>query len=230
MTQYETIFKRRQVRQYSQSPLEPSLLHSILDCAVSASQLAGQKAVVKLASADEVDGGQAPHYLLSYCDASAEAYANVGYVLQAADLYIQSLGLGSGWFMSAKPKTDKERFCIALAFGGTDVPMRQSETEFKRVPAKEIPSADNAVVRAVRLAPSSLNSQPWKLEFETGKVIVCDAGRGMKRIILKNKLNKIDVGIAARHAALALEQEGKKLTAVTPATDGKNFRIEITYV
>ncbi len=51
----------------------------------------------------------------------------------------------------------------------------------------------------------------------------------MKRIILKNKLNKIDVGIAARHAVLALENEGNKILSVTPVTDGKEFSIEISY-
>lgn len=229
MTQYEMIFKRRQVRRYSGTPVEQSVLHSILDYAANASQFVGQRAIVKLLSADEMDGGQAPYYLLGYCDACAEAYANVGYVLQAADLYIQSIGLGSGWFMNAKPKTENERFCIALAFGGTDVPLRQSAAEFKRVPASTIACEDNAVVQAVRLAPSSLNSQPWKIEFETGRVIVRDAGRGITRAILKNKLNKIDVGIAARHAVAALEQEGKNHIIAVPVQEGKSFRIEIAY-
>lgn len=51
----------------------------------------------------------------------------------------------------------------------------------------------------------------------------------MKCIILKNKLNKIDVGIAARHAVLALENEGNKILSATPITDGKEFSIEISY-
>lgn len=28
-----------------------------------------------------------------------------------------------------------------------------------------------------------LNSRPWKLDFQNGKIIIHDAGRGMKRII-----------------------------------------------
>ena len=94
---------------------------------------------------------------------------------------------------------------------------------------REISEHDNPITQAVRLAPSSLNSQPWNLAFKNGKIIIHDAGRGMKRIILKNKLNKIDVGIAARHAVLALENEGNKVLSATPITDGKEFSIEISY-
>ena len=56
-----------------------------------------------------------------------------------------------------------------------------------------------------------------------------DAGHGMKRIILKNKLNKIDTGIAARHGVLALEHEGKKILSVTPQSGAKDFSILISY-
>ena len=51
----------------------------------------------------------------------------------------------------------------------------------------------------------------------------------MKRIILKNKLNKIDVGIAARHAVIALEKEGAAVKSVT-AEDGKDFKILVSYI
>lgn len=229
MTLYETISTRRQVRKFNMIPIQRQKLQSILNCVSEADQLSGQHTEFELVSADEVNGAVAPHYLLSYCIPAIEAYANVGYVLQKADLYIQSIGLGSGWFMNAKPKTDKGNFCIALAVGNTDMPIRKNPDEFKRMAASDISKHDNSITQAVRLAPSSLNSQPWKLSFQKGKVIVHDAGRGMKRIILKNKLNKIDVGIAARHAVIALEQEGKKIISATPITTGKDFYIEISY-
>lgn len=92
-----------------------------------------------------------------------------------------------------------------------------------------ISKEDTAVSRAVRLAPSSLNSQPWELKFEPGKIIVEDAGTGISRLILKNKLNKIDIGIAARHAVLALEHNGNAIISAVPKSDGSKFRIEITY-
>ena len=229
MTLYETIFVRRQVRKYDPL-LERQIPEEILKYVLETRQFAGQQAKFTLASAEDVSGGPAaPYYLLSYCDANSAAYANVGYVIQKANLYLQSIGLGGGWFNGPKPKSDSENFCIAFAFGGTDVPVRKGPEEFKRLPMGEISRSDNSVVMAVRLAPSALNSQPWYLTFEEGKVVIKYLGRGLMRMMLRNKLNKIDLGIAARHAVLALEQEGKKVTGIMPRETGKEFAIEICY-
>lgn len=230
MTLYETIFTRRQVRNYLSPPVPKDSLEHILAYASTAEQLTGQHADFKLLPAAEVSANQgASHYLLGFCDNSPSAYANVGYVLQKVDLYIQSMALGSGYFMNIKPKNEMERFCIGLAIGKTDIPARISESEFKRKPLNRVSAEDNAVSRAVRLAPSSLNSQPWELKFEPGKVTVKDAGTGISRLILKNKLNKIDIGIAARHAMLALEHENKTAICAVPKSEGGKFYIEITY-
>lgn len=227
-TLYETIFTRRQVRKYSDTPLDKQVIEGILNVLSETEQLAGQQARFEMVSADAVNGGSAPHYLLSYCEDSNAAYANVGYVLQKADLYIQRIGLGSGWFMGVQPKDKSEKHCITLAFGNTDIPMRNGADDFKRLPVDKISAIDNEVARAVRLAPSAMNSQPCKLEFMDGKVIIKDAGRGIMRAILR-KLNKIDVGIATRYAVVALEQEGKKVTGIIPKSNGKLFEVEISY-
>lgn len=229
MTLYETIYTRRQVRKFIASPLEKRMLDNVLIFVSETEQLAGQQAKFKIVSAEAVSGGSAPHYLLSYCEDNSAAYANVGYVLQKADLYIQSIGLGSGWFMGVQPKEKSDNHCITLAFGSTDIPLRNDADEFKRLSIDKISPIDNEVARAVRLAPSAMNSQPWKLEFADGKVIIKDFGRGVVRVMLRNKLNKIDIGIAARHAVIALEQEGKKVTGIIPKSSGKEFEIEISY-
>lgn len=229
MTLYEAIYARRQVRKFNSTPLEKQMLHDILKCVSEAEQLTGQSAGLEIVSADAVNGNSAPHYLLSYCDNSGAAYANVGFVLQKVDLYIQSTGIGSGWFMQVQPKEKSENYCIALAFGTTDMPTRKNEDEFKRLSVDKISPSDNAIARAVRLAPSAMNSQPWKLEFADGKVVVKDVGRGIMRAMLKSKLNKIDVGIATRHAMVTLENEGKKVTGIVPKATGKEFEVVISY-
>lgn len=230
MTLYETISARRQVRKFNSTPLEQQTLDDILKVVREAEQLDGQQARFEIASANAITGGAvAPHYILSYCDHTNAGKANVGYVLQKADLYIQSLLLGSGWFMGPKPADSDKNFCIALAFGRTSIPMRESPDEFKRLPIEDISPSDNTVAQAVRLAPSSMNSQPWKLDFEDGKVIIHDSGRGLMRVVLRDKLNKIDTGIAARHAVTALEHDGKRIIAARANENGKAFQIEISY-
>ena len=231
-TLYETIFTRRQVRQFLPAPLPADTLRKIEQCVQEAGHLHGQRAGFRLVPAAEVSSKQgAPHYLMAYCDTAFAAYADAGFVMQKADLYVQSMGLASGWFMSAKPRQgdSENRFCIALAIGQSDTPLRGREADFKRKPLSAVCDRDSPVARAVRLAPSSLNSQPWQISCALSKVILRDAGHGISRVILKNKLNKIDLGIAARHAVLALEHEGQTVKDVIPKTDGDAFSIEITY-
>lgn len=144
-TLYEAIFIRRQVRNYLGGSIEDGILNGISKCAAEAEQLTGQHGAFKLVSAAEVSANHgASHFLLGYCDSTFAAYANVGFVLQKVDLYVQSIGLGSGWFMDIKPIADAERFCIALAIGKADVPLRKDEAQFKRRPLTAICDRDSA--------------------------------------------------------------------------------------
>ena len=48
-------------------------------------------------------------------------------------------------------------------------------------------------------------------------------------MILRGKLNKIDLGIAARHAALALEHQGKRVAEALPKAENSKLEITIRY-
>jgi hypothetical protein len=192
-------------------------------------QLPGQNARFEIVSSDALNTPVGSHAILAYCEEGDAAYANVGYVLQKADLYIQSRGLGSLWLGMGKPREREDKFCIVLAFGNTGLPLRKNIMEFNRLPIDRISDKDNDVARIVRLSPSAQNSQPWELRFDEGKLVISYKGRGLFRQILKKKLNKIDVGIAARHAELALQNEGKRIKSITAASGVKGLEIEIIY-
>ncbi len=229
MTLYETIFKRRSVRKYDRMPLDEKTLDDIRTFITNTRQLPGQNARFEIMSADKVKGASAPHYIMSFCPSGNAAYANVGYVLGKADLYIQSLGLGSLWLGMGNPKEKEKDFCIMLAFGKSDVPFRANAQEFNRLSISEISNSDNSIVQAARLAPSACNSQPWKLFFENGRIAVRYFGRGLTQMLLKAKMSKIDMGIITRHLVTALENEGKEVKSITPKTSGKDFEIEMIY-
>ena len=59
MTLYETISKRRQVRKFNAATLNQKILDEILDFTLKTDQLFGQKAVFRLSSIDEMNGGTA---------------------------------------------------------------------------------------------------------------------------------------------------------------------------
>jgi nitroreductase len=228
MTLYEAIFIRRSVKKYDMTPLAHELVEDIKQYIAGIKQLDGQHAQFEIVPADMVHSASVPHYILAYCEENDAAHVNAGYVLQKIDLYIQSTGLGSWWIGMQKPKNKKKNFCILLGFGKTNIGQRKGEQDFDRLPVNEISDADNAIAKAARLAPSAVNSQPWKLHFENGKVIIKYFGRGPLKIFLK-KLNKIDLGIVTRHVEVALLNEGREIKSITPKGAGKEFEIEIIY-
>jgi nitroreductase len=229
MTLYETIFIRRSAKQYNSNPLTDDVLANIKKFIAETKQFDGQNSKFEVVASDAVKNASVPHYILSYCEENDASYANVGYVLEKLDLYIQSIGLGSWWIGMQKPKAVAKNFCILMGFGNTIVPQRTKETDFNRLPINEISDTDNTISRAARLAPSAMNSQPWKLSFEKNKVTIAYFGRGFAKMILQKKMNKIDLGIVTRHVEVALLHEGKKITSITPRGTGKEFQIEIVY-
>jgi nitroreductase len=232
MTLRDVIFIRRSVRKYSTDLPSKELQDEALKIAREAEALEGQKARFELAGKDSVSGGSAPCYILGYSDNTDAGLANIGYQLQKADLFLQGKGLGSIWLGGAKPKAskDKEGFGLLLAFGKTAEPARTGEKDFTRLPVGEISNEDNPVANAVRLAPSAVNFQPWQLVFSPGKLEIKYKGRGpMKIVPAIKRMNKLDVGIATRHAVLELEAEGKTILSVKPEGNGNSFSAVISY-
>lgn len=228
MNLYQTMFTRRSVRQYEKDRLNAETLSAIQAYINETKQFDGQNARFKVVTGEEANINH-PYAILAYCDADAAAYANIGFVLEKADLYIQSIGLGSLWLGMAKPKDAEKDFCVMLAFGRTSVPFRSGEADFNRLPLAEISDSDSNAAKAARLAPSAVNSQPWKLSFSENSVIISYSGRGMMKAMLKKKLSKIDLGICTRFVVEALRYEGMHIKSITPQDDGGNFYIKITY-
>jgi hypothetical protein len=226
----DTIFTRRSVRKYDKTPLEESVLQDIseyLDDLESTGQLNEPKAGFEIVGTDKVRG-PAPHYILAYCEKDDSAYVNVGYVLQKMDLYIQSKGLGSLYLGGKRPSNASNGFCIMMAFGKTDVPLRNGEQDFSRLPMAEI-SSDCSVAKYARVAPSARNTQPWKLTFEDNEVKVEYFGRGIFKGLLRKRLSMIDLGIVTRHVELGLLNEGKRISSIVTAPEPDNgFSVTFT--
>ncbi|MDR1532087.1 MAG: nitroreductase [Clostridiales bacterium] len=228
MNLYETIFARRSVRQYDKTPLDAAALTEIKNHVDGAKQILGQSARFEIADSDKLKGGFAPHAILAFSEDSDAALVNVGCTLQGMDLWLQSSGYGSIWCGMAAPKDAAGDYRILLGFGKTSVPLRTVESEFKRKKISDISNEDNAVARAARLAPSAVNFQPWKLTFAAGKVTAASNVRGVGRI-LPGRLYLIDLGIVLKHVVIALEHEGKTVTAIDAAGAGKDSAIEVSY-
>jgi hypothetical protein len=226
MTLYETIFARRSVRKYDGMPLDTAALNGIKSYVDSSKQLPGQSAKFEIVDDGKLKGGFAPHAILAYAGEDDAQFVNIGYTLQGVDLWLQANGYGSIWCGMASPKEPTADYRILLGFGKTDVSLRGGEDDYKRKKISEMSDTDNVVSRAVRVAPSAVNFQPWKLSFTDGTVKIAANVRGMGRVI-PGRLYLFDLGIALKHAEISLEHEGRRITAFELDGKAKDFTVTI---
>lgn len=220
---YETIFKRKAVRKYDLKPLNDNTLSTITDYVKSLKPLYdGIKTEMRIVGQDEVKllvSGKAPHYLLLYSENKEGYLTNAGYMLQQVDLFLSSKGIGSCYVGMGKPaKASAElEYVIMLAFGNPTEPVHRADSsEFKRKSLLQITNVvgNDKLLETARLAPSATNSQPWFFTGSNGIIHAYCVKPNMIKALLYGKMNKIDMGIALCHIAVAAAHEGKEIAFV----------------
>ena len=202
----ETIYQRRSVRSYDRQPLSEEFLQQIRDRIQHLTPLypsiSVQATIVGREQVRTPFSWAPPHMIAIYSEEAEGDLENVGFLFQQADLYLQSIGLGSCWLgmgrmtgENAMPPEDGLRFVILLAFGiPKDAPPRTCTADFKRRTLTEISDEPDTRLEPARLAPSSINSQPWYFLHEGDTVHVYRTRPSRLRTLAE--LNRIDVGIA----------------------------------
>lgn len=165
-----------------------------------------------------------PQLITIYSEKKDGYLENVGFLFQQMDLYLQSLGLGVCWLgmgrldaQSAR-QIDGMEFVIMLAFGYPKGNVQRTNIgEFKRKALAEISDREDPRLEPARLAPSSVNSQPWYFTHEDDVIHVYCARKGILKPALSD-MNQIDIGIALAHLYAATPdtfhffQTGKAMT------------------
>lgn len=221
---FETIFKRRSVRKYDPAQIAEEELKKIKEYLLSLSPLDGCSARFEIVVKDAVLDKMAPHYILAYAENDDKNLINIGYILENVDLFLQKNGYGACWLGMVKPSEKEEDYVICLAFGKTQTPLRSGEKDFSRLPVAKISNSSSEIVKAIRLAPSAVNSQPWYIKEDEGSLQIEYTGRGLMKALLK-RFNKIDLGIALCHALISLSHYGK----IVKKIEIENLKIKIEY-
>ena len=209
----EVIYKRQSHRDYYQNTADNETLEAIHEFILTAKPLYPHIKTTSLIVGNEnvtnLGMWKAPHYIAIYSEKKEGYLTNVGFIYQQVDLFLQSIGLGSVWLGMGKYRPDKkdipddEEFVILIAFGKVKSELFRPLEDFKRKSLNEISDSFNSQLEVARLAPSSVNSQPWYFLKEDGYYnIYCEKLNFIKRKIL-GKLNKIDIGIALAHLYVA---------------------------
>ncbi len=219
---YDMIFKRKSVRRY-----DPALHLSQAELNDIEAQLGKLKPLVgdiklsyRIVKREETTCKIGEYCLLIYSEQKPRYPENVGYVLEQLDLYLAAHDIGACWYGYGKTpqKADGDRpFAIMIAFGKSrPTDFRKDYTKAARKPLDVIWDGTLALDAAqdARMAPSAVNSQPWRVVARADELKVFRAAR-LTRLAL-GYFNQIDMGIYLCFLELALTHHGYRFTRTLP--------------
>ena len=170
-----------------------------------------------------------PHYLIGVSEEKKGYLENIGYMVEEAVLNLTKREIGSCWLGSGiEHDLLKDIFefngntVILVAFGNSvlekdnlrDDPQSASRKDLEDLvinKSKNIPKEVRKILDAARMAPSALNSQPWRFFYESDVIHIYLEKKGVfKKMVRKigdlEKLNHIDVGIALKHLEIGADK------------------------
>ena len=219
---YETIFKRKSIRNYDLTPLNQNTLNEISSHIQSLTPLYDDIEVdLKIISTEDVKRRfmkKAPHYIAAFSEEKEGYLTNIGFMLQQMDLFLSANGIGTCWQGIPKPtneilESSRQEFIILIAFGRPAESLYRSSTlEFKRKSLQEISDVEGAeeIMEAARFAPSTGNYQPWFFTGNENMIHAYSIKPSIIRGVLAGRFIPIDIGIAFYHLKLAAEHFGRK--------------------
>lgn len=184
------------------------------------------KDVIKLGTYGVIKG--ANYYLVSACEKEEFALEALGYTLEKVILYCTSLGLGTVWLGGTFSKGEyakainlkeneilpivspvgyeggKKSLLASLMADHKNKRKSYSEIFFNEdfnIPlSSEVAEEYSEALEMVRLAPSAMNKQPWRIVKVKDNLHIYNSG--------KIDMNKIDIGIALCHLNLYMNEKG----------------------
>ena len=212
------VYKRKSVRKYSKEKLTAEELAEVKAYLDSAKPLLPDVRVeYEIVPCSETNCKfDAEYCLIVYSEDANLWLANVGYLLEQWDLFLTGKNIGVCWYGMGRVDENERngmKYAIMLSFG------KAAEGEFRaniddinrKKPAEIWQNASNTRLADIaRLAPSAVNSQPWKV-VEKGNTL--EVYREKSKIpvlagILFKRWNKVDIGIFLTFLEIALESEG----------------------
>ena len=238
MNLIEMIYRRKSVRSFTNELVSDEILNKIEEFVASAKPLYPKiKVKMEIVPRNQVKCicPWTTQQLITIFSEDKPGYLeNAGFLFQQLDLYLQSIGIGTCWLgmgtLTAEDVFEKQRqdglkYVMMIAFGHPKgKALRDGKTDFKRKPLGEISDLEDERLEPARLAPSSVNSQPWYFAHEEDMIHVYCMHKGLLNKTLGNT-NQLDVGIALAHMYVANEDtfNFKKL-------DQHNNKKDCTYI
>ncbi|GAP14466.1 nitroreductase [Longilinea arvoryzae] len=202
---YEMIFKRKSFRRFDESlALSGEELQDIERQVARLIPLEdGIRVNYRIIPRKQTSSRRGEYCLLMYSEIKEHYLLNAGYLLEQMDLYLAAQDIGACWYGMGKPEVTHEAgldFVIMLAFGkGRPEEFRKDYTRSRRKDLSVIWKGDSLmeIAEVARYAPSSCNSQPWRVYCDPHRIQVFRA-TGIRSIMPASRVpyyNSIDMGI-----------------------------------
>lgn len=222
---YDTIFSRKSIRSYHDEKIDWEILDDILEFADKQPMLVKDigveyKLVINIEENQGFNGPftvKAPYYIVLSSEKKDDYLLNAGYIMQQLALYIESKGLGTCFMGGASPgiglkNTIKYDYVITLAFGIPKEEVHRDPILAKRHPEKElvvykeeVSSDIRKMLEAARLAPSGLNSQPWRFVVYKNRIHIFTR-KNPWLFKPMDKMKMINMGIMMANLLIAAEE------------------------
>lgn len=223
MNQYDAIFNRRCVKSFRTEKINDRGISQILNFANYITDISGKNSVnFEVWSSTEKEkmmehhfSVKAPHYFVLSTESTEDRFLNLGFVLEQVALYLVTKDLGSCFAGIHKEKKQKQqetsRILAVLAFG---IPADGSAKRMRTLPIEHLcvfkDKADAGIkdmISAAVLAPSRLNSQPWRFVVYKNRIHVF---RKKERFVLKTSTTdwyqEFDMGMMLANLLVAGEE------------------------
>lgn len=223
MNLYEAIHIRKSVRNYEWEPVKPEILQEVLEY-YKATEGLNAGIQTDMAVIDNTKGQcrimglfqvKAPYYLAIYTEEKDRAQMNAGYIMEQLSLFLWTRGLGSCFLGGAVPpkslrtKNDK-KLVILMAFGKAKDKKKRRPFEANRMSLdelcvyKEVPRQwMKQLLEGARLAPSSMNSQPWRFVVYDNRIHIFAKKHSSNRL---GKWEEFNFGIMLANLMIVAEE------------------------
>lgn len=225
MNLYDAIFVRKSSKNYLMEEIDSRILDNLMNFIKHVSLIEEQfnisfKILKNIKDKNEFVSStnvKAPYYLVIASEEKEGHLLNVGYVMEQISLYLTIKGIGSCILGVSKQRRSKLvdlEYPIAsiLAFGKAKENIYRESKKARRISEdhlcsfkSEVPNNMKSIIKAARLAPSSMNSQPWRFVVYDNRIHVFARKDFISTRLLKNTRD-IDIGIMLAHIILTSEE------------------------
>ena len=225
MNQYDAIFIRRTVKSFRADMINDKSISQILNFTNYITDISGKKSVnFEIWSSFEEEkmadlhiSVKAPYYLVVSTDVLEDPFLNLGYVLEQVALYITTKDLVSrfaGLYKDKRIQGAKENRILAVLAFGKSAEDSAKEKKRKRLPLEHLcvfkDKVDNNIkdmIHAAMLAPSKMNSQPWRFVVMKNRIhVFCKKERIAFKSLCLDYYHEFDIGMMLANLMIASEE------------------------